>query len=60
MEYFMEYENVKIGIFQEKRKTYKFSTFLEYAIFRNIPKTYNQGKIYFPLIYLKWIIPKKL
>ena len=54
----MEYENVKIGIFQEKRKTYKFLTFLEYVIFRNIPKMYNQGKIYFSLKYLKWNIPK--
>ena len=54
----MEYENVKIGIFQENCKTYKFSTFLEYGIFRNIQKTCNQAKTYFPLEYFKFNIPK--
>ena len=31
---------------------------MEYVIFRNIPKMYNQGKIYFSLKYLKWNAPK--
>lgn len=47
MEYFMEYENVKIGIFQEKRKTYKFSKCLEYGIVPNSPKSITKEKYIF-------------
>ena len=44
-EYSMEYEIIKNDMFQENRKSKKFSTFLEYGKFRKYTKKYIKENV---------------